>query len=180
MADSHSETVKLVWDGLLAAERLHRYYGYLTERLEQINSILLVLASAFSSGAAAVWLNSAQDSDSWVLPTLIGLTALLNVALVVFNQSKAVYRCMTIHSQLARTLPEWENLWADVYSEEGDTIRDRWYDLQQKMSMITEGASSQFPLVSELADRSQREAYSYRQRKHAPTQTVSTASPAAT
>lgn len=169
MPETRSETVKLVWDGLLSADRLYRYYGYLTELLEKVNTALLVLAAVLSSGATAVWLHSAQGSDNWMLPALIALAAVLNVFLVVFNQSKAVYRCMTMHSQLGRLLPEWEGLWADVYVEDEKEVRIRWYDLNQKMSMITESAPSQFLLVESISDRSAKEAYSYRQNKHATT-----------
>ena len=73
-----------------------------------------------------------------------------------------------MHSQLARVLLEWESLWTNVYRDDEDLICRRWYDLQEKTSMITESASSQFPLFEELAKRCEREAYSYRQYKHAP------------
>ena len=175
MARYRQETVNLVWDGLLEADRLHRYYGYLTERLEKITLASIILATAFSSGAAVLWIHSTQPSDSVWLPILIGLSACLNLILFVFNQSKSASRSVTIHSRLATMLTEWEDLWADAYTADDDEVRSRWYDLQQRMSLITEGSPSQLPPFADLVERSTKEAYSYRQKLHAATETPSTA-----
>ena len=51
MRPTSDATVELAWAELLETDRLHRYYGYLSHRLEKISTWLMVVAT-FCSGSA--------------------------------------------------------------------------------------------------------------------------------
>jgi hypothetical protein len=55
------ESVRQAWDGLLEADRLHRYYGYLAHKLEATNLRLSLATSILTSGA---FLALMTDSDA--------------------------------------------------------------------------------------------------------------------
>ena len=169
MEQVRRETVELVWNGLLGADRLHRYYGYLTERLKKINAWLIVIASFSSGGAFVVFLSDLSPPWNNSVGALILITAGLNVWLATKNYSGMVSHSLDMHRQLARLLREWEELWADVYTSDNASVRARWRDLQQKTLAVTEKAASQVPRIESLVKKSQEEAYSYRSLRYAQT-----------
>ena len=167
MDRASDQTVELVWNDLLGADRLHRYYGYLTQRLERINSMAMVIASFCAAGAFFVFLSGLGPPWSNLIGFLTLITAALNVWLATRNYSRMVVRSADMQRQLARLLGEWEELWADVYVRDDGTIRERWRQLQRRTTAVTEQASSQVPLVVSLALKSEKEAYSYRSLRYA-------------
>jgi hypothetical protein len=48
----NQETTRQVWDGMLDAERLSRYYGYLAQKLEKIDRRLAISAAIASSASS--------------------------------------------------------------------------------------------------------------------------------
>ena len=167
MEQSSETTVELVWNDLVGTDRLHRYYGYLTERLEKTSAWLMVIASFCSGGAFFAFLSGLKDPWHNSVAVLTLVTAGLNVWLATKNYSRMVSHSADIHRQLSRLLSDWEELWADVYVLDDETIRGRWRELQRRTSAVTEQAASQVPLVESLAAKSQQEAYSYRTLRYA-------------
>ena len=167
MERASDQTVELVWNDLLGADRLHRYYGYLTQRLERINSMAMVTASFCSGGAFFVFLSGMGPPWSNLIGFLMLVTVALNVWLAARNRSRMVAYSADMQRQLARLLGEWEELWADVYVRDDGTVRERWRELQRRTTAVTERASSRVPLVKSLAIKSEREAYSYRSLRYA-------------
>ena len=161
-------TVRLVWDGLLGADRVHRYYGYLSQHLEQKLSRLTLVATLSASAAFAAFLVKLPDPwDTRGPAILLLVTAILNVWVWTQEYPRAISDCMDMHRQLSRLLVEWEELWADVYGADDSQIRTRWKDLKQRTDRVTEDAASRVPLIQSLVDKSQNEAYSYRDPSYA-------------
>ena len=169
MGQVRYETVELVWNDLLGADRLHRYYGYLAERLGKINAWLIVIASSCSGGAFVVFLSDLNPPWNNSVGALILITAGLNVWLATKNYSRMMSHSADMHRQLARLLRDWEELWADVYTSDDASVRARWRDLRQKTLAVTEKAASQVPRIESLVKKSQEEAYSYRSLRYAQT-----------
>lgn len=167
MKQASERTVELVWNDLVGTDRVHRYYGYLTQRLEKTTAWLMVIASFCSGGAFFAFLSGLKDPWDNAVAVLTLVTAGLNVWLATKNYSKMVSQSADMHRQLSRLLSEWEELWADVYSLDDTTIRQRWRELERRTSAVTEQAASQVPLVESLARKSQQEAYSYRTLRYA-------------
>ena len=44
------ETVRLIWEGAIDADRMCRYYGYLSERLTRLEEMVAIGMVGFSGG----------------------------------------------------------------------------------------------------------------------------------
>ena len=163
-------TVRLVWEGLLGTDRVHRYYGYLSHHLEQKHSRLTLLAALSSFAAFAGFLVKLPAPwDTRGPAILLLITAVLNAWVWTQKYPRGISDSIDLHRQLSRLLVEWEDLWADVYRADESQIRARWIDLKQRTNRVTEDAASRVPLIQSLADKSQNEAYSYRDPSYAST-----------
>ena len=168
MEQASRETVELVWNELVGADRLHRYYGYLTLHLEKTSAWLLLMAVVCSGGAFFAIVSGLEHPWDKSVAVLTLAAAGLNVWLATKNYARMVAHSSDMHRQLSRLLLEWEELWADVYVSDDETVRSRWRELQRRTSAVTAQAASQVPLVESLAEKSQQEAYSYRALRYAP------------
>jgi hypothetical protein len=80
---------ELVWEGIYDAERLLRYYGYLAERLETLDTRLTWTNLILSSGAFGVLITS---SPNWIAALASISIAGISVLLVIKRYSrKSVY-----------------------------------------------------------------------------------------
>ena len=61
---------QLVWDGLLEADRLHRYYGYLADKFEKREKRLSWICAVSSSTAAA---SMVADYPLWIVKCVVFL-----------------------------------------------------------------------------------------------------------
>ena len=51
------DTVRMIWEGVLGADRMCRYYGYLADRLNRLSDLLAIGTVSFSAGAVLTVLN---------------------------------------------------------------------------------------------------------------------------
>ena len=101
------ETIELVWNDMVGADRLHRYYGYLTQRLEKTAAWLLLMASLCSGGACIAFLSGLGHPWDKSVAVLTLVTAGLNIWLATRNYLRMAMCSADMHRQLSRLLPEW-------------------------------------------------------------------------
>ena len=68
----------------------------------------------------------------WAPAALALVAAAVNGWVATKNCARMVSHSTDMHRQLARLLGEWEELWADVYTADEKSVRDRWRDLQRR------------------------------------------------
>ena len=154
MPQPSDETIRLVWEGAVDADRLCRYYGYLAGRLKLLGDAAQIAAAGFSLVALAALA---------ALPDRVALAALaLSLAAAAcgpvgrFHQKASLSG--DLYGRLARISLEWQDLWAGAFERDGAELRGAWRDLSQRSLAIVERAPLDLPLWEDLAERSQREA----------------------
>lgn len=160
-----NQTVRLVWEGMVGTDRMHRYYGYVLQKLERRNMILRFLAALLSSIALVGFF--VANEWQYLLPVCSFVAAAVNLWLAERNYVNAAAHSLDIQRQLHRLMVEWKQLWADIDSQPESDIQTRWKSLADRTARVTEEASSKVPLIQSLAKRSQEEAYTYWSQVHA-------------
>lgn len=173
------ETTRLVWEGMLEADRLSRYYGYLAEKLETREQHLAIVATVLSSTAfVSLWTdlgawNALSSLPPWVVAVVVSLPKLLTLAasivtalLISGRNSRRALKSSTIRRRFSDLLMEWEIVWAHVQnnSKTEQYSRKRWEELTAKANDITDGADVELPLDVKLRELSQKETYDYWQK----------------
>ena len=152
------DTVRLIWEGMVGANRLSRYYGYLAHRLKRLGEFLQV--------AAVVLGVLALSSIFYRLPGWIPFSA-ANFAVLAFalstirGYSAKANRSGEIFRQLERLQSEWELLWNNIWSKNDSELLPAWKQLCERQEAIVERAPVELPLSGSLALRSQNEAHEY-------------------
>ena len=154
-----NQTVRLVWEGMVGTDRMHRYYGYVLQSLERRNMILRFSAALLSFVALVSFF--VANEWQYLLPVCSFVAAAVNLWLAERNYVNAAAHSLDIQRQLHRLMVEWKQLWADIDSQPESDIQTRWKGLADKTARVTEEASSKVPLIQSLARRSEEEAYAY-------------------
>jgi len=136
-----------------------RYYGHLVTRQKNINRRLRWTAAFVSSGSLVAFL-LARELQPWVTVPLI-VAAATNIWLAVSRHVDSITFSVDMYRQLSRIAIEWQDLWADVYVESDQAIRERWKDLSKRTSDIVADAPSKAEFVEKLAIQSEEECYKY-------------------
>ena len=152
MASDHQRL--LVWESLLHAEILHRYYGYLAEHLEKKDARLVWAALVATSGAAMVLIG---DYPTLYAKILALLAAALNLWIALSRYSKKSLYSANLQKKFADLIVEWELLWGKVDEIPADQVEQQYIDLQKKATAITELAPVELPLDNRIQDRSEGE-----------------------
>ena len=153
-----SDTVRLVWEGMVETDRLFRYYGYLAQRLKRLGELLQV--------AAVVLGVLALSSIFYRLPGWIAFSA-ANFAVLAFalstirGYSTKANRSVEMFQQLGRLQTDWELLWNNVWSKNDFELLSAWEKLCERQGAIIERAPVELPLSTSLARKSQNEAHEY-------------------
>lgn len=152
MATDHQR--KLVWESLVHADILHRYYGYLADRLARRDKWISVLALLFSSSAAAVLLAEWPTAIAKVLALIV---AGFNLWLTLSHYGKKSLYSASLQQEFADLVAEWELLWGKLGDLEPHEVEASWRQLNQKGTAITKLAPTELPLDEKLRDRSEGE-----------------------
>ena len=158
------ESVRLVWNGLLDADRLHRYYGYLAGRLESTERLLSWACIVLTSGTVV----TALSNHPYWASTLGALATGFNIYLLIAKLSKRTWYSASRQQRFSELLVDWEKLWSELSSMEDDEIRRRWNELSARANAITENCAAELPLNKKIHQRSAEEAYSVRALQHSP------------
>ncbi len=152
------ETVRLVWEEMVEADRMGRYYGSLAQRLKRLDQLLL-----YGSVAGAL---IALTAVVLRLPMWVALTPLICAvgafALSTFrNYCEKADRSAEIFQRLGSIQQEWELLFNNIWEKDDGDLRSAWKKLSERQLAIVERAPFELPLSGSLARRSQREADEY-------------------
>ena len=120
------ETVRLIWEGMIDADRLSRYYGYLAHRLKRLSELLSIGIIGFSLATVfSIW----SPLPEWLPLVTIGIAASASILTAVMRyQEKAAYS-LDLYRQIERLSTDWLELWADVYKRKDAKLRDAWRNL---------------------------------------------------
>lgn len=154
-----NQTLRLVWEGMVGTDRMHRYYGYVLQRLQRRNMILRFSAALLSFVALVSFF--VANEWQYLLPVCSFVAAGVNLWFAERNYVNAAAHSLDIQRQLHRLMVEWKQLWADIDSRPESDIQTRWKGLADRTACVTEEASSKVPLIQSLARRSEEEAYTY-------------------
>ena len=152
------DTVRLVWDGMVEADRMCRYYGYLAHRLKRLGELLRVSAVVLGALALTSFLYRLPD---WVAFSAASLAAFSLALTSVRGYSAKAERSVEIFRQLHHVQTEWELLWNNIWSKDDNVLLPAWKKLSERQGAIIEHAPVELPLSRSLARRSQREAHEY-------------------
>lgn len=146
MAQYHEQQV---WNGLLIADRLSRYYGRQAARLELLHRIFTVSIVICSTLAAATLLTQ--------LPSLVQAALSLVVAAAVIWSSYSGYSrkaviASDIRAQCEDLKVSWKELWSDVSSTDQEDILRRAADLERRQNRATTNAD-QYGLINERLNK---------------------------
>lgn len=158
------ETVKLVWEEMVETDRMCRYYGYLTERLNRLGELLAIGTVSFSLGAV---LTALQKFPEWVSLVALAAAAVASVVMIVGRHQKKASRSAEIYRLLGQMQLEWQHLWTGIWTKDDGELRVAWKALSERQNSIIERAPDELPLFRSLARRSQREADRYWIEEHA-------------
>ncbi len=163
-----------VWEGMVHADRLRRYYGRLAgrmarkERAMTVAALVLALVTAFLANAG----------HALLLPAAI-LTAVATALPLIFRLGDRITEAAYCGKRLSDLLAAWEDLWQEAYRLQPDDavgrrLAERRRELAASMNEIT-ALKAQVPENKTLRKATQDEAYAYWQRKSAQTSAGGTA-----
>ena len=117
------ETVRLIWEGVIGADRMCRYYGYLTNRLSRLGELLTIGTVSFSLGAVLTILNRLPE---WVALVAIAVAVAAGVVMAVGRYPQKAARSGEVYRALGALATEWEELWSGVYERDDADLRTAW------------------------------------------------------
>ena len=158
------ETVRLIWEGVIGADRMCRYYGYLTDRLSRLGKLLTIGTVSFSLGAVLTVVNRLPE---WVSLVAIAVAAVAGVVMAVRRYPEQAARSGEVWRALGPLATEWEELWSGVYEKDDAELRSEWGQLSRRQRAVLERVPGELPVWDSLARRSEREADEYWTRRYA-------------
>ncbi len=164
MTQPTDDTVRLIWEGVIGADRMCRYYGYLAARLTRLGDLVAIGTVGFSGGAVLAVRNQLPD---WLSLVAFAAASVAGVALVIGRFQDKAACSVDLYRQLARLSTEWEDLWSGVYERDDAELRDAWRRLSRQQSTVLERAPAEVPLWEGLALRCQHEADEYWTQRYA-------------
>jgi len=112
-----NDTQVSLWDSMLDIEMNEIYYGCLCRgysRLELVLKIILALSTSMSFASWRIWFNTSQCNNSNIWQFLMGLSAVIAVAMPWLNLSRISQRSADLHGLYAALLVDYEWLWLQV------------------------------------------------------------------
>lgn len=153
-----------VWEGMVHADRLHRYYGTLAGRTATLDRGITVAAFALAVVTAAL----ANEDHTLLLPAAI-LTAVATALPLIFRLGDRITEAAYCARRLSDLSVGWEDLWRQVYALQPDQdvdpkLVERWRELATTMNEIT-ALKEQLPENKALRKATQDEAHEYWRKK---------------
>ena len=152
------ETVRLIWEELVEADRMCRYYGYLSQRLDRLGDLLQMGSVGAASGA---FVSLMSHFPEWFSTTAAAIAVLAGTVVILRRYPQKAARSAEIYRLLGQLQLEWEHLWNGVWTKDDDELVSAWKELSERQGSIVERAPKELPLSRSLARRSQREADRY-------------------
>ena len=152
------DTVRMIWEGVLGADRMCRYYGYLAARLSRLGDLLTIGTVSFSAGAVLTVLKQLPE---WVSLTAIAAAAVAGAVMAVGRYPQRAARSGEVYRALGPLATEWEELWASVHERDDAELRMACSQLSRKQRAVLDRVPGELPVLKGLALRSERETDEY-------------------
>lgn len=152
------ETVRLVWEEMVEADRMGRYYGSLAQRLKRLDHLMFY---GSVTGALIALMAVVLRLEMWVALTPLNCAALAFALQTFRDYREKADRSAEIFHKLGAIQQEWELLFNNVWEKDDTELLSAWKKLSQQQLAIVERAPFELPLSPSLARRSQREADEY-------------------
>ena len=149
-----------VWEGMVEADRLRRYYGKLAGRMAWQDRAMAVLALVLASLTAIL----AREGHELLLPTAIA-TAIIAALPLIFRLGGRITEAAYCSRRLGDLSVGWKELWQEVYSlQPHDAVEERlverWKELATTVNEIT-ALKERVPEDKKLAGATEEESYAY-------------------
>ena len=159
-----TEFRKSVWEGMVHADRLRRYYGGLAGRMAKLERAMTVVALVLALVTAFL----ANAEHALLLPAAI-LTAVATALPLIFRLGDRITEAAYCGKRLSDLSVGWEDLWQEAYGLQPDDAVDRRMaerrrELAASMNEIT-ALKAQVPANNALRKATQDEAYAYWRKK---------------
>ena len=150
--------MRLVWEGMVEANRLSRYYGYLAHRLKHLGELLSIIAVC--SSLAALF-TIVSPLPKWVPLTALGITIVASIVSAI-NRFEHKAACSgDLCRQIGRLSTDWHDLLTGFDGHDEAELRNSWRNLSQQQQDLVERSQIELPLSRSLSRRSQNEANEY-------------------
>ena len=137
-----------IWTGLLNADRVSRYYAFVSKRHRRRYWLLTGLAAVSATGAAASLIAQAPD---WLSGIVALITAANMIGLLLLDPSSKATAAGLFSESYGQLANDWRDLWY------GDPSQEDIQLLRSRYSQISAGYELDEEI--DLNERAQREAY---------------------
>ena len=145
-----------IWNEMVDADRLARYYGALAGRKANVEWWMAILTTLFALISFAL---ASQGVGGWVILST-GLTVLTSAVPLVFRLSGTVLTATYTQKALADITVEWKGLWRRQHELPAEAAEEEWRTLARRTNEITAPRSSD-KVDERLRDTTEKEAYDY-------------------
>lgn len=126
-----------VWDEMMDAERLSRYYGQLAKRYVRQSRAVLIVPALFATSAVAALLHTLPEQVLTVSNVVI--VGISMVAIVTQPSIKAA-GIIVVSNACDDLLVDWKRLWVDTEHIDDETAKQRLHELNLKTNAATNKA----------------------------------------
>ena len=138
-----------VWDEMMDAERLSRYYGRLAKRYVRRSRAVLIVPALFATSAVAALLHTLPEQVLTVANVVI--VGISMVAIVTQPSIKAA-GIIVVSNACDDLLVDWKRLWSDTERIDDEAAKWRLHELGLKMNAATNKAK-ELPVLDKKLNR---------------------------
>ena len=155
-------TVLLIREGMIHAEQLSRYYGYLAHRFRRLGELVGLAVVGFSLAGLFTILSTLPR---WVPLLLIASTIIAVIVKAVGRyENKEVYSG-DLYRQMQQLTSDWSDLYADVGHRKDEELREAWRGLSRHQRSALLYSPGELPRSDRLMRRCRQEAVEYWSRR---------------
>ena len=142
--------MRLIWEGVIGADRMCRYYSYLTDRLSRLGELLTIGTVSFSAAAVLTLLTGLPE---WAALVAIAIAAAAGVVMAVGRYPQKAARSGEVYRALGALATEWEDMCSGVYERDDANLRIAWGRLSRQQRGVLQPVPGELPVWSGLALR---------------------------
>ena len=144
-----------VWEGMVAADRLRRYYGKLAGKLARRERWMTVATCILALVTSGLAINGHPNTLASAI-----LTAIASALPLIFRLGRQITEASYCGKRLDDLSVHWRELWQQIHDLPQQEIVERWKMLEGTMNEIT-ALKDQVPEDRALKKATQEEAYAY-------------------
>ena len=151
----NTEVRTSVWEGMVEADRLHRYYGRLAGKLARKDQWMTVAACLLAVLTAIL----ANSGHGWTLFAAVA-TAVAAALPLIYRLGDRITEAAYCGRRLSDLSVRWRELWNQVDSMPEEEVSARWRDLADAVNEVT-ALKERVPEDKKLLGATEEESYAY-------------------